>query len=77
MGLCDQWLCIRLLSEYENLRVRFARSIRTNDGSEVGVAKEECMVALVRFEVEQLQSDKFTHGEIIRDNSCVASAATG
>lgn len=37
--------------DHYDLRIRFARSIGPDNGSEVGIAKQEGVVALVRLEI--------------------------
>jgi hypothetical protein len=44
-----------------HLRIGLPRPIWADDGGEVRIAEKKHMVALVRFEVKQLQADKFTH----------------
>lgn len=45
-------------------RIRFARSIGPDNGSEVGIAKQEGVVALVRLEIVKFETYEFTHGEL-------------
>lgn len=52
-------------------RIRFTRSIGADDGSEVGIAKQEGVVALVRLEIVKLEAYEFTHGELNAESRLV------